>query len=461
MFKMIFFILSVCACVLVDSACAQDMWTWMGGAKTGCQTGVYGKKGLPDAANAPGARFNSVSWFDSSGNLWLFGGSKVSNDHRLTQRSDLWRYSPETGMWTWMSGAEKYNQLGSYGTRGTPHTDNVPGARSDSISWIDKSGNLWLFGGYGRSSDDHKDRMNDLWRYNPRTKMWTWMSGSKFGYQSGVYGTKGAPDAANMPGARGDSISWIDGSGNLWLFGGYGRSSKDRTVRLNDLWRYSPSTKMWRWMSGSKVGNKSGVYGIKNLPDAANVPGARSDSVSWTDSSGNLWLFGGYGYSSDDHLVRLNDLWRYSLSTKMWTWMSGSKIGNQFGAYGTKGLSDAANVPGSRSGSISWVDKSGNLWLFGGQGCSSDDRFDRMNDLWSYSPDTNEWAWMSGSKVGSQLGVYGTKGVGGNANVPGGRANSISWTDDSGKLWLFGGYGQSSDDRFDRLNDLWRYELPE
>jgi len=68
---------------------------------------------------------------------------------------------------------------------------------------------------------------------------------------------------------------------------------------------------------------------------------------------------------------------------------------------------------------------------------------------------------MSGSKVGSQLGVYGTQGEPDAANVPGGRSNSISWVDKSGNLWLFGGYGQSSDDRMDRMNDLWRYELPE
>ena len=68
--------------------------------------------------------------------------------------------------------------------------------------------------------------------------MWTWMSGSKHGYQCGVYGTQGEPDGANVPGGRSNSISWVDGSGNLWLFGGYGQSSDDRMDRMNDLWRY-------------------------------------------------------------------------------------------------------------------------------------------------------------------------------------------------------------------------------
>jgi hypothetical protein len=36
------------------------------------------------------------------------------------------------------------------------------------------------------------------------------------------------------------------------------------------------------------------------------VPGSRY--ASWTDSSGNLWLFGGYGFDSGNTLAFLNDL---------------------------------------------------------------------------------------------------------------------------------------------------------
>ena len=52
----------------------------------------------------------------------------------------------------------------------------------------------------------------------------------------------------------------------------------------------------WTWMSGANVTNQTGVYGIKGVPDAANVPGARRGAVSWIDSSGDLWLFGGEGF---------------------------------------------------------------------------------------------------------------------------------------------------------------------
>ncbi len=74
---------------------------------------------------------------------------------------------------------------------------------NESISWTDSHGNLWLFGGYGYGSTTSSGYLNDLWRYDPATNQWTWMSGANTIDQVGVYGTKGVPAAANVPGARG------------------------------------------------------------------------------------------------------------------------------------------------------------------------------------------------------------------------------------------------------------------
>jgi len=64
---------------------------------------------------------------------------------------------------------------------------------------------------------------------------WTWVSGSNTVDQSGVYG----PEASSkVPGARDGAVSWIDGSGNFWLFGGQGYDSTGNWDVLNDLWRY-------------------------------------------------------------------------------------------------------------------------------------------------------------------------------------------------------------------------------
>jgi len=47
------------------------------------------------------------------------------------------------------------------------------------------------------------------------------------------------------------------------------------------------------WISGSNLTNQSGVYGTKGTADPGNVPEGRAGSVSWIDTDGNLWLFGG------------------------------------------------------------------------------------------------------------------------------------------------------------------------
>lgn len=45
-------------------------------------------------------------------------------------------------LWFWISGADTSEQSGTYGTQGTGASGNVPGARMESVSWIDNSGNL-------------------------------------------------------------------------------------------------------------------------------------------------------------------------------------------------------------------------------------------------------------------------------------------------------------------------------
>jgi N-acetylneuraminic acid mutarotase len=428
-------------------------WTWMSGSNSTKQAGIYGTQGVPAAGNVPGARNEAVSWTDSSGNLWLFGGAGYDANSTLGDLNDLWRFTPSTGEWTWMSGSNLASQPDVYGTKGVPAAGNVPGARGLAGGWTDSSGNLWLFGGQRCDANGCGDLVfNDLWRYSLSTGEWTWMSGSNTVNQPGVHGTKGVPAAGNVPGAHEAAVTWTDGSGNLWLFGGLGSFSNDD---MNDLWKYTPSTGEWTWMSGSNTVNQPGVYGTKGVPAAGNVPGARDVAVSWMDLSGNLWLFGGVGWDATQFAAELNDLWKYTPSTGQWTWMSGSNTGRQPGVYGAKGLPAASNVPGNRQVAVSWTDSSGNLWLFGGLGVVSvggpNYIYHALNDLWRYSLSSGEWTWMSGSNSGDQPGVYGTKGVAADGNVPGARFLTVSWTDLSGNLWLFGG------SQGDLLNDLWRY----
>jgi hypothetical protein len=53
--------------------------------------------------------------------------------------------------------------------------------------------------------------------------------------------------------------------------------------------------------------NLPSAYFFLGVPSASNTPGGRQFPVTWTDSSANLWLFGGYGYDSTGALGELSD----------------------------------------------------------------------------------------------------------------------------------------------------------
>jgi hypothetical protein len=353
-------------------------WTWMSGSDTANQPGVYGTLGMPAPANVPGPRGASVTWTDASGNLWLYGGAQVEFSPTHSEFGDLWKYTPSTGEWTWVVGSNTVNQPPVYGTLGVAAAGNSPGGRLDAVGWTDASGNFWLFGGQVPDGAD----VNDLWKYTLSTGEWTWMGGSNSENQPGVYGTLGVPAAGNVPGARDQAVSWTDASGNFWLFGG---REDDNGADLNDLWRYTPSTGEWTWMSGGNSANQPPVYGTLGVPAPANVPGGRYLANSWTDASGNLWLFGGQDCYTSGGCNQRNDLWEYAPSTGEWTWMNGSSALNQPGVYGTLGVPAAGNVPGARLASVAWTDVSGNLWLFGGDYNNGNIGSGYVNDLWKYS----------------------------------------------------------------------------
>ena len=410
---------------------------WMSGDKIINQSGVY-----TGAASEykPGARDFSVSWIDSNGNLWLFGGYGYDGSGNLGYLNDLWKF--DGANWIWVSGYDTDNQIGVYGSLGVAAASNIPGARWESVSWIDSNGNLWLFGGYGYDGSGNLGYLNDLWKFDGAN--WTWVSGSNTVKQYGVYGT--IKVAGGIPGSRASSVSWKDSSGNLWLFGGWGYDSTGNLGDLNDLWKFDGTN--WTWVSGSYSYNQSGVYGTQGVAAAANKPGGRDSSISWIDSSNNLWLFGGNGFDTGVVQGLLNDLWKFNGT--YWIWVSGDSTHNKSGVY--TGAASAFK-PGARWGSVSWIDSKGIFWLFGGSGYDATASEGYLSDLWEF--DCTYWTWVSGDITINQSGVYGTAT---SWNKPGSRSGSISWIDKSGNLWFFGGLGYDSAGNLGDLNDLWQYK---
>ncbi len=435
-------------------------WTWIGGNSTTVTAGVYGTLGVPAIGNIPGTRAYGVTFVDKNGLLWLFGGTGYGNTTTggSSYLNDLWQYDPSANLWAWMGGPQTEGGSGVYGTLGVPAAANIPGSRYSSAHWTDAAGNFWLFGGNGLDSTGTGNTLSDLWMYNTTTGLWTWINGPKIANSVGVYGAQGQAAAANVPGSRELISSWTDAAGNFWIFGGYGYATVAlANDYLNDLWMYSPTTGQWTWVTGFNGLQGSAQYGTLGVAAPGNTPGARTSAVTWTDGAGNLWLFGGDGFSpASGQPIYFNDLWKFSPGTGLWTWVGGANVPNQPGVYGTQGAAAAGNIPGARTESVSFVDRHGNFWLFGGLGLSSSATCcGSLNDMWEFNPTTGLWTWMNGSNVVNIFGTYGTQGVPGPTTTPGSRRQAFSWTD-SGDFFMQGGLGNGAATN-GLLNDLWEY----
>jgi hypothetical protein len=354
--------------------------------------------------------------------------------------------------WAWFDGSNLSNQKGAFTAPPSPppavpsfDTDS-PGGRKNAATWVDSKGNLWLLGGYGLTYisgfTPPPTVLGDLWEYvngQPPFSSQHPYFGGFFNYWQNL--PTGGP-------ARQAASTWTDSTHNkLYLFGG-----QDGGLGFNnDVWVLDTTVTPPTWTKKASSGStNAGNYTVAPL-----YPGGRWDATTHVDSTGKVWLFGGYGYDSTGTLGLLNDLWTYDTTTDTWTFVSGSKTVNQTGNYGTLGTPAASNVPGAREASMSFHDASGNFWLFGGFDLDSKGNPDALNDLWRLSG--GQWTWMSGANVVNQTGVYGTEGVAAATNVPGARWSAAAWTDASGNFWIFGGEGYDSVGN-GSLGDLWLYK---
>jgi hypothetical protein len=511
--------------VLVD--CQHNDWTWMAGPQTSNQ---FGALTLPPPSapatntNTPGGREYPATWSGPGGRKWLFGGYGKEVAGKTPPDlpgllNDLWYWQLSlNGVAAWVpaglpiststtSGVttntavinptQNTNNCGiTTGSAGPPPTAAAPGARYGSVTWTDGSGNLWLFGGAGYTTNCVGGLLNDLWEFVPgkydvsvppnyvgsysQLGTWTNVSGGTNVDQGGNYTVGG------VPGGRWGAAYYTDAAGTVWMFGGQGFDSTGTLGLLSDLWKYSGG--QWTPVAGSQTGQKNGVYGTLGTPLAPGAvgPGGRQTAVLWADNAGNIWLFGGLGLDSVGtnaagsigglpngtvpNGALLNDLWKYNIGTNQWTWVAGggaTGLANQNGVYGSQQISAAGNVPGSRWSAAGWTDAKGNIWLFGGWGYASSlaKSTGFLNDTWEFHPATGQWTWWKGSSDVNQNGSYPTQftpsiGVPFINNVPGARRGFGFWQADGlDYVWVFGGQGYDSTSTTGNgyLNDLWTY----
>jgi hypothetical protein len=184
---------------------------------------------------------------------------------------------------------------------------------------------------------------------------------------------------------------------NCWLFFYKGVATTNVSSVVADCQHND-----WTWIDGP---NTAGNYGAAQLPPPTppspdpNVPGGRNFAASWTDSSGNKWIFGGYGLDMKSPAPPtlpglLNDLWLWSPGLQGWI-PAALPISSATTGGVTTDTPDlvpdqttnnfGGSTPGGRWGSVTWSDGSGNLFLFGGQGLSTTG-FGLLNDIWKFAP---------------------------------------------------------------------------
>jgi hypothetical protein len=411
-------------------------WTWISGSPSPGAAALYGQPGVPGPTITPPALFDAQTWTDQEGRFWSFSGREANG----YWHSDMWMYDPVIGQWAFIDGPmQPGTYFGNIGSIGVPSPANQPPGVRSAATWMDNNGDLWMFGGEATIGTT-----NMLWRYEPDVNVWTWMNGTTDLFDTGVWGTQGVAAPGNRPSPRAlVKATWIDDNGDLWLFGG------ESGNYWADLWKYSVTTNMWTWMSGSSEPFAPGLYGAQGVGSPERYPSFRAGCGSWRSPDGAFWLFGGiHGIS-----VSLNDLWRYDPLVNEWSWWAGDSIGDPLGDIPLYCTGSNTSAPRGRFGHrTNWIGADGTLWTFGG---TTENNFGAAyNDLWKYCIATDQWILVTGSTTANPPGSWGTLNTPSPTNTPDGRAGSSTWMDSSGNFYLFGGTGTAPEQTY---NDLWRF----
>ncbi len=397
---------------------AQNGWGFLKG-QPNTSYSIANNKGTAYKHNTPGNRSSTISW-ELNGKLYFYGGRasySYSDDY-----NSMWMYDTSTTLWTLVSG--EIDPISSaiypnYGIKGVASLTNHPGTRTGSLTWT-HNGKLYLFGG---RTDNM--RYNDLWVYNPTTKLWTWLAGDNRGsatyfHAKARFGIKGVSDTANHPGYLSNAASWVD-NGKLYLAGGGGYDST-QLGGLNDIWEYNLNTNMWTWIKGSGKINQGRVTGQKGVASPSNTPASGDYSKSWY-YKGKLYVFAPNS---------LDYMWEYDHSTNNWRYIKfTNRLPSNGNVYGIKGVEDSLNTP--------IVSYEAHSWVRNNKLCLLD-----YNNIWSYNLVTNNWTWEGGDTLNHSYPDYGRLNHADSLTNPGSLGYSVLWktnkylyTLSNGALWCY------------------------
>lgn len=178
-------------------------------------------------------------------------------------------------------------------------------------------------------------------------------------------------------------------------------------------------------------------------------PGGRYAGATWSLGD-SLYLFGGYGHGEQNTASHgeMNDLWMFSISGSVWTWLGGSKERKAASTLGTLGSPSATAWPGARQKVATWQVGT-RFYMYGGDGPNGTAP---LADLWLFDPSSRLWAWLGGGQ-GASPANYGLMGVYAPTNSPGSRRGAVRGQDpSSGALFLYGGLAGDYNNSY---GDMW------
>lgn len=443
-----------------------QLWTWLKGGQ-GSAGEEWGTVGVEDSLTRPGARTGMAC--EVLGDMVYIMGAY----------NQVWRYNMSSNNWCVKYGIPDYLVSSSdsllinpnYGVQNVYSPNNSPGYRVGVKSWS-KDGSLFLFGGntaytsiYAAYSHYH----NDIWQFDTAIAQWRYIKGNATTNQYGKYGYPNIELPSNTPGSRSNMLKWSVGN-NIYISNGFGYASSGASRLISDTWKYNTISNNWTWVDGSNNSSLSYVAPEVGVELVNNKPAPGTYAAFWnldtaiyimgrngTILTGSLtnWGLNTAGRSADG-------IWKYNILTNNWIQIrrNTSETNSVVPVYGVINIADSANTPGTRLNEVTWQVGT-KLYLLGGQrkdpnyvtGQTTDSV---MNDLWEFDLTTRMWRWIKGGNGQNQAGVYGTLGVAATGNVPGARAEALSWSKD-GKLYLFGGWGMAENGQLGLLNDLWEF----
>lgn len=361
----------------------------------GAQSSVVCPKFAPSAqkitqeGTLPFGRRGIMSWTDSNGDWWIWGGRYIAPGNVHTSTDELWKYNKTTA-----SGNPEWTKI-------TP-INAGPSANYNNVGWADDAGNLWLI-----------DRLS-TWKFDTNTLNWTLVvQGSDvspytagFGEAPAVWKDKHGNFVSHSSwyveiyrytiGSNPTSPQWLTyeyddrtlegplprswpaafihkNGEDLFLFGGrFGPGN----VKYNDMWKYRPSD----------ILAEKGTWTKLTPPTGTPWPTERISTSYWTDSVGDFWMYGGNNSTAG----YLKELWRYSAGSNpdnpQWENLTPTNTGYAW--------------PGNRYMATQWTSNDDGLYMFGGAASYG---AAHSNEMWRF--DSASSAMQFTTEVNSPVGI--------------------------------------------------------